>query len=575
MASARALRLIVFGLVVVATVKLLYSPRRESGQRRHSADMEMRDFWAKSDGHYKLVDKDKVVPSPGVKNSHPQESLPLEPLHEIVKENKQVIQVSVDTSQTPLYIVHLDLKGAAPKVKYLKQIFPLLSSLGAKGILLEYEDMFPYEGELEILRSPYAYSVEDIEEIKSQAKLNNLELIPLIQVFGHLEFVLKHEKFFHIREVASFPNSLNPLVPGSMELVRNMLRQVLKRHPEARWFHIGADEVHGLGESQDSKNWLHSNKGDIAKLFFSHVTSVARFMAETRPGIKILLWEDMLRKMSPDAIRESQLPNYAFPMIWNHLPNMNIDFIGQLISKYEKAGFKGVWFASAFKGASKIDQIWTPLDHHLQNHLSWLKIMALMPKYPSISFQGIALTGWQRYEHHTVLCELFPVAIPSLAICLQTLKYGSFNTEARNQVHQILGCNIVMEKNICEGNGAFAGSELYHMVYKIYKNLHDSTAKMLQHYHLRGSFSRYHRKYNFANPRNIAFFMEPLKKLLDEWEIFVQSLHKTMEDIYYPDTIEEWMDEFVNQDLALLQELMKDAQRIVKLNGQPKVLKIL
>uniref|UniRef100_A0A8D0FUD4 Hexosaminidase D n=1 Tax=Strix occidentalis caurina TaxID=311401 RepID=A0A8D0FUD4_STROC len=54
-------------------------------------------------------------------------------------------------------LVHLDLKGAAPRVSYLEQVFPLLSQLGANGILIEYEDMFPFKGELEILRSPYAY----------------------------------------------------------------------------------------------------------------------------------------------------------------------------------------------------------------------------------------------------------------------------------------------------------------------------------------------------------------------------------------------------------------------------------
>lgn len=37
------------------------------------------------------------------------------------------------------------------------QVFPLLSQLGANGVLIEYEDMFPFKGELEILRSPYAY----------------------------------------------------------------------------------------------------------------------------------------------------------------------------------------------------------------------------------------------------------------------------------------------------------------------------------------------------------------------------------------------------------------------------------
>lgn len=29
-----------------------------------------------------------------------------------------------------------------------------------------------------------------------------------------------------------------------------------------------------------------------------------------------------------------------------------------------------------------------------------------------------------RYDHYSVLCELLPVGIPSLAICLQTLMNG-------------------------------------------------------------------------------------------------------------------------------------------------------
>lgn len=71
-------------------------------------------------------------------------------------------------------------------------------------------------------------------------------------------------------------------------------------------------------------------------------------------------------------------------------------FIGQLLSNYQQAGFQSVWFASAFKGASDINQIWTPLNHHLQNHLAWLKVIASMSEYPSIKLDGIALTGWQR-----------------------------------------------------------------------------------------------------------------------------------------------------------------------------------
>lgn len=33
-------------------------------------------------------------------------------------------------------VVHLDMKGAAPKLSYLEVVFPLLSSLGATGLLV-------------------------------------------------------------------------------------------------------------------------------------------------------------------------------------------------------------------------------------------------------------------------------------------------------------------------------------------------------------------------------------------------------------------------------------------------------
>lgn len=34
------------------------------------------------------------------------------------------------------------------------------------------------------------------------------------------------------------------------------------------------------------------------------------------------------------------------------------------------------------------------------------------------------LAPLRRYDHYSVLCELLPVGIPSLAICLQTLMNG-------------------------------------------------------------------------------------------------------------------------------------------------------
>lgn len=103
-------------------------------------------------------------------------------------------------------IVHLDLKGAPPRMSYYEEFFPLIHNLGATGILMEYEDMFPFSGpQLQDLPAYNAYSKSDIRHILQLAADNELEVIPLIQTFGHLEFLLKLQKYTELREVQKYP----------------------------------------------------------------------------------------------------------------------------------------------------------------------------------------------------------------------------------------------------------------------------------------------------------------------------------------------------------------------------------
>ena len=47
-------------------------------------------------------------------------------------------------------LVHIDMKGGPPTLDYLLQLLPMLRSWGATGILVEWEDMFPYSGILKV-----------------------------------------------------------------------------------------------------------------------------------------------------------------------------------------------------------------------------------------------------------------------------------------------------------------------------------------------------------------------------------------------------------------------------------------
>jgi hypothetical protein len=124
-------------------------------------------------------------------------------------------------------VVHIDFKGAPPKISFLRTLFPLIASAGANALLMEYEDMFPYHGTLRNLSAKNCYSKTDIKEINRIASQNKLEIIPLVQTFGHLEFVLKLEEFQHLRETADFPQEICPNHPEAMDLIREMLRQVI------------------------------------------------------------------------------------------------------------------------------------------------------------------------------------------------------------------------------------------------------------------------------------------------------------------------------------------------------------
>lgn len=47
-------------------------------------------------------------------------------------------------------IFHLDLKGAAPKMEYLLKLVPFIKQIGATGVMIEYEDMFPFAGDCKL-----------------------------------------------------------------------------------------------------------------------------------------------------------------------------------------------------------------------------------------------------------------------------------------------------------------------------------------------------------------------------------------------------------------------------------------
>lgn len=96
--------------------------------------------------------------------------------------------------------------------------------------------------------------------------------------------------------------------------------------------------------------------------------------------------------MSPSelASRSSLLASLEI-MVWNYY---NTSGVEATLAKFASANFRGIWVASAFKGAADPQKQVADFDARLANHVTWVQSLR---KFGRGRVRGIALTGWQRW----------------------------------------------------------------------------------------------------------------------------------------------------------------------------------
>ncbi|XP_048758063.2 hexosaminidase D-like [Ostrea edulis] len=456
-------------------------------------------------------------------------------------------------------LVHLDLKGAPPKVAYFEKIFPLLKKWGATGLLIEYEDMFPYWGPLSEIASEYAYSKECITSILQLAQENHLTVIPLVQSIGHFEFVLKREKFKSLREVPNYPMALCPSNSDSLLAVCMMIDQVVELHPGIRFFHIGADEVYHLGVCEKCKRRMAEEGISAQQLFLVHVKAILCHIKETHPNINSIMWDDMLRHIELPVLLNSGLGDLVEPMVWHYLTTFMLP--SDIWDKYSTV-FPSIWIASAFKGATGANVYATNIAYHVNNHTMWLDVMAKMgSKFKKV--QGCALTGWQRYDHYAVLCELLPQALPSLGICLLTLQQGSFTAEVHATISQDLKFHSPLPLNPFERGAVppcqFPGCGIY-LEMLAFLQLDASYGEFVHDERVLTWMNEYMMEKKFSNPVHIEPILAQSSVILDGISKIYSQLELALKEVYHPNTVEEWLKVFVEPKMKKMSDVVEKAK---------------
>lgn len=152
-------------------------------------------------------------------------------------------------------------------------------------LLFEFGPRFPFERHATV-RSPAALTRTELRKLVELARSHGMECIPLQQSLGHLEYLLQHETYAHLREEDEHRAQMCPSNPDSFRVFTELAEEVLAYFPESRYLHIGADETRQLGVCPRCRA--------VAKesLYVRHINQVCEWV--TKRNLQPILWDDIL-----------------------------------------------------------------------------------------------------------------------------------------------------------------------------------------------------------------------------------------------------------------------------------------
>ena len=188
----------------------------------------------------------------------------------------------------PIIAYHLDLKGVQIRSNHIPQLLADLAGQGINTVLVEYEDTFPFTPPVRVAWDPKtSFTTVSLRAFIKEANRCGIEIIPLQQCMGHLEYLLRWKRYAGFAQNQDYPSTLRLDKPKARAFVREMLRQVMEAHPDSRFIHLGMDEARNLNESP-----LVRKRGAVLPVFMEYLEELCDWVEKF--GKTPIIFTDMI-----------------------------------------------------------------------------------------------------------------------------------------------------------------------------------------------------------------------------------------------------------------------------------------
>lgn len=195
-----------------------------------------------------------------------------------------VVEIS-DWPSLPYRGFMMDMShGAVLTVDEVKQQIDELSRWKGNQYFFYVETNLRLEG-YPLLQQPSDWTKQDIRTIVAYAKERHVDVVPCVELYGHLHDVFRQERYSG-EAALDHGGEANPANKDVQKLLEDWLRQYAAMFPSP-WFHLGFDEPFEL-ERAGSKA-----AGGVAPdlLWLQHLQRMARLTTEL--GKRPLFWADI------------------------------------------------------------------------------------------------------------------------------------------------------------------------------------------------------------------------------------------------------------------------------------------
>src|ERR1700753_149498 len=183
---------------------------------------------------------------------------------------------------------HLDLRIQVMKMPALRDFARQLSKNGINTLVMEREGSYPYRQD-PLIPNRYAYTREEVVSFIQYCKQIGITVIPLQQSFGHVEYILRHEKYKALREDERDLSQVCPSEPAlNKELFTRLYTDLVSTHP-GPYIHIGGDETYLLGHCEKCKK--KAAEVGLSKLYFDHIKMLCDIIVGL--GKRPVFWADI------------------------------------------------------------------------------------------------------------------------------------------------------------------------------------------------------------------------------------------------------------------------------------------